>query len=96
MQLIPGGGAGIGPSDENIRKQEENARKIQDALAQQAEREKRLEDQSILEAKQKQMIADLKQRRGRKASILTSARGVENELGFVNRPQARAAALLGE
>lgn len=34
-------------------------------------------------------------RRGRRASILTSGRGVQDELGTVNRPQARAAQVLG-
>ena len=37
-------------------------------------------------------------RRGRKASILTSSRGIEDELGIVNRPRAtedRQATLLG-
>ena len=53
------------------------------------------EDPAIEDARKKQMDTDLK-RRGRRASILTSPRGVEDELGVVNRPQARAAALLGE
>ena len=51
--------------------------------------------EAIEVARKKQTATDLK-RRGRKASILTSPRGVEDELGVVNRPQARAAALLGQ
>lgn len=52
------------------------------------------EDPSIAEAKRKQRQAEL-MRRGRRASVVTSSRGVEDELGTVNRPEARAAQLLG-
>lgn len=34
-------------------------------------------------------------RRGRSSTILTSGRGVQDKLGSVGRPQARAATLLG-
>ena len=51
------------------------------------------EDPEIAAARQKQIDIDMK-RKGRRASILTSARGVEDDLGTVNRP--RAAALLGQ
>lgn len=54
-----------------------------------------VEDPAIAEAKKKQRTSEL-QRRGRRASILTSGKGVEGDLGAVNRPEARGARLLGE
>lgn len=52
------------------------------------------DDVLVEDAKRKQRMEDLR-RRGRRASILTSASGIEQALGIVNRPQARAAELLG-
>lgn len=54
------------------------------------------DDPAIAEARKIQRTSELR-RKGRRASILTSGRGVEDELGTAaNRPQARAAKLLGE
>lgn len=49
---------------------------------------------SALEAKQKAQREEMK-RRGRRASILNSSRGVEGELGSVMRPTASSADTLG-
>lgn len=38
---------------------------------------------------------DALRRHGRRASILTSAKGLEDQLGIVNRPEAKAATKLG-
>lgn len=52
-------------------------------------------DASAIEAaRARQRERDLR-RRGRKATILTGSQGVEQGLGLVNRPQARASTLLG-
>ena len=54
-------------------------------------------DSEISAAGEKQRQIELA-RRGRRASILTSSRGIEDELGVVNRPRAtedRQATLLG-
>lgn len=51
------------------------------------------DDPAIVEAKNKLRLAEL-QRRGRAASILTSGQGVLGETA-VDRPEARAAGLLG-
>lgn len=51
------------------------------------------DDPEIAAAKDKQRMADLK-RKGRAASVLTSGRGVEEELGAVARPEARSGAQL--
>jgi len=40
------------------------------------------------------LVAERK-RRGRRATILTSPRGIQDQLGVINRPQARGAELLG-
>lgn len=53
------------------------------------------DDPEIGQARKRQQEAD-RLRKGRRASILTSSRGVEGGLGSVNRPGARAAQLLGE
>jgi hypothetical protein len=53
------------------------------------------EDPAIAEAKKNQRKSELR-RKGRRASILTSGSGVEDELGSVARPEARAARMLGE
>lgn len=53
------------------------------------------DDPEIAQARKRQEEAD-RLRKGRRSAILTSARGVEGQLGSVNRPQARAAQLLGE
>ena len=50
------------------------------------------DDSAIVAAKEKQRQADLR-RRGRRASILTSPQGLEDQLGTVNRP--RSAQVLG-
>jgi|SRR3990172_11271278 len=50
------------------------------------------EDPEISAARKKQRMAEL-QRRGRQSMILTTG---ENDLGYVSRPQAREARLLGE
>lgn len=50
------------------------------------------EDPEISAARERQRQADLR-RRGRRATILTGGRGVEDELGVVNRPQAGATRL---
>ena len=52
------------------------------------------EDPEIRKARDTQRTAELR-RRGRRATILTSGRGIEDELGTVNRPQARGSTLLG-
>lgn len=49
-----------------------------------------------IEATRKRKLAADKLRQGRRASILTSRSGVDEPLGAVNRPQARAAQLFGE
>lgn len=51
-------------------------------------------DPEVDEAGRRQREAD-RLRRGRRATILTSSRGVEDQLG-VTRPEARGARLLGE
>lgn len=51
-------------------------------------------DPEVDEAGRRQREAD-RLRRGRRATILTSSRGVEDQLG-VSRPEARGARLLGE
>lgn len=53
-----------------------------------------LEDPKIAEAKDKLRSSEL-ERKGRRAAILTSGKGVTSELGTINRPEARAAQLLG-
>lgn len=54
------------------------------------------EDPEIAKAKKEQRSSELR-RKGRRASILTSGSGVEDDLGAAAvRPQARAARLLGE
>jgi len=50
-------------------------------------------DPEIEAAKKRQQTAD-KMRKGRKAAILTSGKGVTDELGVV-RPEARSSKLLG-
>lgn len=53
------------------------------------------EDPAVADSKAKLRQSELK-RRGRSASILTSGSGAEDDLGAgIDRPQARAAALLG-
>ncbi len=52
------------------------------------------QDPEISAARERQRKAELK-RKGRRSTILTSARGVKEKLG-VTRPQARGATLLGE
>ncbi len=55
------------------------------------------EDPSIAEAKEKLRQSELK-RRGRRAAILTSGSGLDDQLGAgttIERPQARASAMLG-
>ena len=51
-------------------------------------------DPEVEAARRRQQTAD-RLRRGRRASILTSGRGVEDELGSVSRPSATGATLLG-
>lgn len=51
-------------------------------------------DPAIAEAKERLRLSE-RRRKGRRATIVTSARGVQDELGSVSRPQARAARLLG-
>ncbi len=52
------------------------------------------EDSEVQAARELQRQTALK-RSGRRKSILTSPRGVEDKLGTVNRPQARESQLLG-
>ena len=52
------------------------------------------EDPQIRAARETQRQAELR-RKGRRKAILTTGRGIEDELGTVNRPQAREARLLG-
>ncbi len=51
-------------------------------------------DPAIEAARKRQQTSAL-MRKGRRASILTSGRGVEDELGTVSRPEARGAKLFG-
>ena len=51
-------------------------------------------DPEIAAARKKQRDIELR-RKGRRSTILTSGRGVEDQLG-VSRPQARGAELLGQ
>lgn len=109
MQLIPGGGDAtnaavpfVGPTkgakkgvDKAVDVLAPNLPEVPEALPPPPSAQEPAISAAMEEARKKQTATDLK-RRGRKASILTSARGVENELGVVNRPQARAAALLGQ
>lgn len=54
------------------------------------------EDPEIAKAKKEQRSSELR-RKGRRASILTSGAGVDDDLGSAAiRPQARAARLMGE
>ena len=53
------------------------------------------QDEGISAARRKQMELD-KMRKGRAASILTGSGGIEEGLGSVSRPAARAAQLLGD
>lgn len=98
MQLIPGGG---GDPFTNAAATKKGVDKAVEQLSPEMPEIPALpppptrEDPEIDAARQKARDADLK-RKGRKATILTSARGVEDELGAVNRPLARAAALLGQ
>ena len=50
--------------------------------------------QAQVEARRRQEAGE-RRRRGRKAAILSTGRGVEEPLGPIERPQARAATLLG-
>lgn len=45
------------------------------------------EDPTVLEAREKLRLSE-KRRKGRRASILTSGSGLEDELGIVHRPSA--------
>jgi type IV secretory pathway VirB10-like protein len=47
------------------------------------------DDPAVAEAKEKQRMSELR-RKGRRASILTSGSGVEDELGTAARPTAQA------
>lgn len=49
-------------------------------------------DPAVAEAKEKLRLSE-RRRRGRRAAVLTGGRGVEEELGSVSRPEARAAKL---
>lgn len=51
-------------------------------------------DPAVLAAGEEQRLSE-RQRRGRRASILTSGGGLEEGLGTVRRPEARSAQLLG-
>lgn len=51
------------------------------------------EDPEIEQARKRAQIAE-KLRRGRRSTILTSGRGVEDQLGSVSRPEARGGATL--
>lgn len=104
MQLIPGGGDAmdaalpfVGPTKVAKKGVDEAVEQITPKMpeAPAIPPPPSVEDPEIADARKKQTDTELK-RRGRKASIMTSARGVEDELGVVNRPQARAAALLGQ
>lgn len=103
MQLIPGGGS----IDKDVRKvldpldiTHSAAKKVglakdEKPLAVPPPPPPSTEDVAIQEVKERARDTEAR-RRGRRASILTSSRGVEDELGVFNRPRARAAELLGQ
>ena len=52
------------------------------------------DDQQVQQARERAVEA-ARLRRGRAATVLSSGAGVQDELGSVSRPQARAATMLG-
>jgi hypothetical protein len=53
-----------------------------------------LQSPEVIAARQR-ALDEARRRRGRQSTILTSERGVEDQLGIISRPEARASKLLG-
>lgn len=94
MQLLPGfNGGGINTIDEFIPGRGGIRKKNPDFIPPVAPSPTR-RDPEIVAAREKQRLTE-QRRKGRRSTILTSGRGVEDKLG-VTRPQARGGAeLLG-
>lgn len=68
---------------------------LRNTIGTEVERRRVLEEKRLADEAKKKKRKELAGRQGRRASILTSASGIEDQLGLIKRPEARSATLLG-
>ena len=76
----------------DARQKELEAKMASDLAKGEADKAKSIEESES--ARRRKQVEELG-RRGRRASILTSASGTQEQLGSIGRPEARASELLG-